>query len=169
MDSFQPNRMKYYESLGENAQTSVPLVERPPQLEKKPLPSHLRYAYLGEPSTLPVIILASPIAVEEEKLLRVLRDHKDAIGWPLANLKGIHPSMCMHQILLEDRHKPSMEAQRRLNPTIKEVVRKEVLKWLDAVVIYPISDTSWVSPVQVVPKIGGTTMIRIENNCYLLE
>ena len=97
-------------------------------------------------------ISASLIAVEEEKLLRVLRDHKDVIGWSLADLKGIHPSMCMHRILLEDGHKPSVEAQRRQNLKMKEIVRKEVLKWLDARVIYPISDNSWVSPVQVVPK-----------------
>ena len=75
--------------------------------------------------------------------------------------------MCMHRILLEDGHRPSMEAQRRLNPTMKEVVRKEVLKWLDVGVIYPISDNACVSPVQVVPKKGGTTVIRIENNTLL--
>ena len=85
--------------------------------------------------------------MEEEKLLRVLRDHKDTIGWSLSDFKGIRPSMCMHQILLEDGHKPSMEAQRRLNPTMKEVVRKEVLKLLDTGVIYPISNSSWVSLV----------------------
>ena len=73
----------------------------------------------------------------------------------------------MHRILLEDGHKPSIEAQRRLNPTMKEVVRKEVLKWLDAGVIYPISNSAWVSPVQVVPKKGGTTVIRTENNTLL--
>ena len=75
--------------------------------------------------------------------------------------------MCMHQILLEDGHKPSMEAQRRLNPTMKAVVRKEVLKWLDVRVIYPISDNACVSPVQVMPKKGGTTVIRTENNTLL--
>ena len=73
----------------------------------------------------------------------------------------------MHRILLEDGHKPSVEAQRRLNPTMKEVVLKEVLKWLDTGVIYPISDSAWVSPVQVVPKKGGTTVIRTENNILL--
>ena len=142
MDSFHLNRWKYYDPLGENNQTSVPSVEWPPQLEQKPLPSHFRYAYLRESSTLPVIISAFLTAVEEEKLLRMLRDHKNVIGWSLADLKGIRPSMCMHQILLEDRHKPSVEAERRLNQTMKEVVRKEVLKWLDAGVIYPFSDSS---------------------------
>ena len=136
-------------------------------MEQKPLPSHLKYAYLGAESTLPVIISSSLTTLEEEKLLRVLRDHKHALGWSLADLKGIRPSMCMHRILLEDGHKPSVEAQRRLNPTMKEVVRKEVLKWLDTGVIYPISDSAWVSPVQVVPKKGGTTVIRTENNILL--
>ena len=106
MDSFQPNRRKYYEPLGENAQMLVLSFEQPPKKEQKPLPSHLRYAYLGDASTLPVIISASLIAVEEDKVLRVLRDHKDALGWSLADLKGIRPSMCMHRILLEDGHKP---------------------------------------------------------------
>ena len=66
----------------------------------------------------------------------------------------------MHRILLEDGHKPSVEDQRRLNPTMKEVVRKEVLKWLDVSVIYPISDSSWVSLVQVVSRKGGTIVIK---------
>ena len=73
----------------------------------------------------------------------------------------------MHRILMEEGYKPSVEARWRLNPTIKEVVRKEVLKWLDTGVIYPISDSTWVSPVQVVPKKGGTTIIRTENNILL--
>ena len=80
MDSFQPNRRKYYEPLGEIAQTSVPSFEQPPKMEQKPLPSHLGYAYLGDASTLPVIILASLEVVEKDKSLRVLRDHKDELG-----------------------------------------------------------------------------------------
>ena len=64
MDSFQYNIMKYYEPLGENTQTSVPSIEGPPQLEQNPLPSHLRYAYIGESLTLPVIISASLTVVE---------------------------------------------------------------------------------------------------------
>ena len=145
----------------------MPSVEQPPQLEQKPLPSNLRYAYLGESSTLPVIISASLTIVEAQKLLRVLQDHNNAIGWSLAYLKGIHPSMCMHQILLEDGHKPLVEAQRRLNTTMKKGVRKEVLKWLHAGVIYPISDSSWVSLVQVVLKNRGTIVIQTESNALL--
>ena len=152
MDSFQPNRRKYYKPLGKNTQTSVPSFEQPPKMEQKPLPSHLRYAYLGDASTLPMIISVSLTAAEEDKLLRVLRDQKDELCWSLVDLKGICPSMCMHRILLEDGHKPSVEAQRRLNLTMKEVVCKEVLKWLDTGVIYPISESAWVSLVQVVPK-----------------
>ena len=72
MDSCEPNRRKYYEPLGENTQMSVPSVEQLHKMEQKPLPSHLRYAYPGNASTLPVIISASLIAAEEEKLLRVL-------------------------------------------------------------------------------------------------
>ena len=114
-----------------------------------------------------MIISTSLTTIEEEMLLRVLRDHKDAIRWSLVDLKGIHPSICMHRILLEDDHKHSVEAHRRLNPTMKEVVRKEVLKWLDAGAIYPISDSSWVSPIKVVPEKGGTIVIKIENNALL--
>ena len=70
----------------------------------------------------------------------------------------------MHKILLDDNAKSSIEHQRRLNPVMKEVVRKEVLKWLNAGFIYAISDSPWVSPVHVVPKNGGFTVIRNERN-----
>ena len=167
MDSFEPNRRKYYEPLGENTQMSVSSFEQPPKMEKKPLPSHLRYSYLENAFILLIIILASLTATEEDKLLRLLRDHKNELGWSLVDLKGIRLSMCMHRILLEDGHKPLMEAQRRLNPTMKEVVHKEVLKWLDTGVIYSISDSAWVSLVQVVPKKGGTTVTKTENNTLM--
>ena len=164
MDSFGPNRRKYFESLGASPSRLTPSIEKPPIVEEKQLPNHLRYAYLGEESTLPVIISSSLSNMEEEKLLKILKEHKEAIGWSLADIKGIRPSMCMHKILLEEDSKPIVDAQRRLNPSMKEVVRMEVLKWLDAGVIYPISDSSWASPVQVVLKKGGTTMVINEKN-----
>ncbi|CAN6700866.1 unnamed protein product [Malus baccata var. baccata] len=138
------------------------VVEMPPTLELKQLPSHLKYVFLGEDQTVPVIISSSLTAQEEDKLIRVLKEHKSAIGWTLADIKGISPTTCMHRILLEEGAKPSREAQRRLNPPMLEVVKKEVIKLLDCGVIYPISDSRWVSPVQVVPKKSGVTVVKNE-------
>ncbi|XP_050104656.1 uncharacterized protein LOC126584263 [Malus sylvestris] len=140
----------------------LPSIVQPPTLELKPLPSHLKYVFLGEDQTLPVIISSSLTAQEEDKLIRVLKEHKSAIGWTLADIKGISPTTCMHRILLEEGAKPSREAQRRLNPPMLEVVKKEVIKLLDCGIIYPISDSRWVSPVQVVPKKSGITVVKNE-------
>ncbi|XP_070022076.1 uncharacterized protein [Nicotiana sylvestris] len=141
-----------------------PSVEKPPKLELKPLPAHLRYVFLGPDSTLPVIISSGLLDVQVELLLQVLQESKTAIGWTMADIKGISPSFCMHKILLEEGHKPSREHQRRLNPNMKEVVNKEVIKWLDAGILFPISDSNWVSPIQCVPKKGGMTVVQKENN-----
>ena len=105
---------------------------------------------------------------EEQKLLKILRKYKEAIAWSIEYLKGISPSICMHKILLEDNANTSIEHQRRLNLVMKDVVRKEVLKWLNAGFIYAISDSPWVSPVHVVPKKGGFTVIRNERNELIL-
>ena len=133
--------------MGSSPSHLIPSIEKPPILEEKQLPTHFIYAYLREASTLSIIISSTFSNMEEEKLLRVHKEHKEAIGLFLANIKGIKPSMCIHQILLEEDSKSTMEAQRHLNPLMIEVVRKEVLKWLDAGVIYPISNSSWVSPI----------------------
>ena len=101
---------------------------------------------------------------EEQKLLEILRKNKEAIACSIKDMKGISPSVCMHKILLNDNAKTSIEHQRRLNPVMKKVVRKEVLQWLNAGFIYAISDSSWVSPMHVVPKKGGFTVIRNEKN-----
>ena len=133
-------------------------------LTLKELPSHLKYEFLEPEKRKPVIISAALTEVEEQKLLEILRRYKEAIAWSIEDLKGISPSICMHKILLNDNAKTSIEHQRRLNPVMKEVVRKEVLKWLNAGFIYAISDSSWVSLVHVVPKKGGFTVIRNEKN-----
>ena len=101
---------------------------------------------MGEGNTLPVIISANLTKEQEEQLMGVLVTHRAAIGWTIADLKGISPSVVMHKIITEDGITPSWDAQRRLNPNMREVVKKEVLKWLDAGIIYPISDSQWVSP-----------------------
>ncbi|XP_070037246.1 uncharacterized protein [Nicotiana tomentosiformis] len=141
-----------------------PSIEEPPQLELKPLPSHLRYAFLGPKSTLLVIISSSLLDVQAKQLLQVLMECKTAIGWTIADIRGISLTFCMYKILLEDGHKPSREHQRRLNPNMKEVVKKEVIKWLDAEIIFPISDSNRVSPVQCVPKKGRMIVVPNENN-----
>ncbi|CAN6570913.1 unnamed protein product [Malus baccata var. baccata] len=142
----------------------LPSVIQAPVLELKPLPDHLKYVFLGDNETLPVIVSSSLTAIEEEKLIRVLKEHKTAIGWTLADIRGISPTTCMHRILLEEGAKPTREAQRRLNPPMMEVVKKEIIKLLDCGVIYPISDSRWVSPVQCVPKKSGVTMVKNAEN-----
>ncbi|KAL6282531.1 hypothetical protein ACE6H2_013460 [Prunus campanulata] len=159
-----PRFRNVYECLGEPKQPLKPSKQQPPKLELKPLPEHLKYAHLGAAETLPVIIAADLTPTEEDKLLRVLRKYQDALGWTIADIKGISPAVCMHRILMEDDVKPTVDAQRRLNPIMKEVVRTEVMKLLDAGMIYPISDSKWVSPTQVVPKRTGITVVKNDNN-----
>ena len=142
----------------------LPSEEKPPKLELKPLPSHLKYAFLGVEDTFPVIISSSLELDKENKLLEILRTHKTAIGWTIADIKGISPLICTHRIHLEEDVKPSRQPQRRLNPVMKEVVKKEVLKLLDVSVIYPIADSKWVSPTQVVPNKSRVTMVANEHN-----
>ncbi|XP_073030622.1 uncharacterized protein [Primulina eburnea] len=153
--------------IGELGHVPRPLkssIEEAPILEMKPLPSHLKYLFLLDNDKLPVIVSSTLTDKEEEKLLRELRDNIKAIGWSIADIKGISSSMCMHKILMEADHKTSTQPQRRLNPAMQEVVKKEVIKLLDAGIIYPISDSRWVSPVQVVPKKGGITVVKNDNN-----
>ena len=142
----------------------LPSEENPPKLELKPLPSHLKYAFLGVEDTFPLIISSSLEPDQENKLLEILRTHKTIIGWTIVDIKGISPLICTHKIHLEKDVKPSRQPQRRLNPVMKEVVKKEVLKLLDVGVIYPIEDSKWVSPTQVVPKKFRVTVVANEHN-----
>nr|XP_027109074.1 uncharacterized protein LOC113728923 [Coffea arabica] len=157
-----PITTKRYEVLPifilEPHQRVLPSVVQAPVLELKPLPEHLKYAYLGDNETLQIIISAALSKTHEEKLIRVLREHKEAIGWTIANIKGISPAICIYRIRLEENAKPVRQAQRRLNPLMMEVVKKEILKLLDVGIIFAISDSPWVSPVQVVPKKAGVTV-----------
>ncbi|RVW19176.1 putative mitochondrial protein [Vitis vinifera] len=98
----------------------------------------------------------------ENCLMEVLRRCKKAIGWQISDLKGISPLVCTHHIYMEEEAKPIRQFQRRLNPHLQEVVRAEVLKLLQAGIIYPISDSPWVSPTQVVPKKSGITVVQNE-------
>jgi hypothetical protein len=140
------------------------VVRDSPKKELKALPDSLKYKFLGPADYLPVIIASNLIDAQEEELLGVLREHKEAIGWTIEDIKGISPSLVMHMIHLEENSKPSREPQRRLNPTMQEVVRAEVIKLLDVGIIYPISDSKWVSPIHVVPKRAGLIVVKNQDN-----
>nr|GEV82649.1 reverse transcriptase domain-containing protein [Tanacetum cinerariifolium] len=105
---------------------------------------------------------------EETALITVLKSHKRAIAWKLSNIKGIVPEFCTHKILMEEDFEPAVQHQRRVNPKIYDVIKQEVLKLLDAGLIYPISNSPWVSPVHCVPKKGGFTVVENEDNELIL-
>ncbi|GKA27603.1 putative nucleotidyltransferase, ribonuclease H [Tanacetum coccineum] len=136
--------------------------------EKKPelknLPQHLEYAYLHGDKSFPIIISSKLSEKEKMSLLQVLEKHKGAIAWKISDIKGISPSYCTHKILMEDDYKPVIQPQRRLNPKVQDVVKNKIMKLLDFGLIYPISDSSWVSPIHVVPKKGGMTVVLNDNN-----
>ncbi|GKC12458.1 reverse transcriptase domain-containing protein [Tanacetum coccineum] len=139
-------------------------IEDPPDLVLKDFPSHLEYAFLEGTSRLPTIIAKDLKNEEKEQLLKVLKSHKRAIAWKISDIRGINLNFCTHKILMEDDFKPAVQQQRRVNPKIHEVIKAEVIKLLDAGLIYPISDSPWVSPIHVVPKKGGMTVVTNENN-----
>ncbi|GJX85780.1 reverse transcriptase domain-containing protein [Tanacetum coccineum] len=117
------------------------LEEPPTDLELKPLPDNLEYVFLEEPSILP-----------------------EAFAWKTTDILGICPSFCKHKIQLLDDKKPVVQKQRRLNPNMQEVVKKEIVKLLDTGIIYQIADSPWVSPIHCVPKKGGIIVVTNEND-----
>ncbi|GKA48064.1 reverse transcriptase domain-containing protein [Tanacetum coccineum] len=139
-------------------------VNEPPEVELKDLPPHLEYAFLEGDDKLPVIIAKDLKNEEKAALIEVLKSHKRAIAWKLSDIKGIDPEFCTHKILMEEDYEPSVQHQRRVNPKIHDVIKKEVEKLLDAGLIYPISDSPWVSPVHCVPKKGGMTVVKNDEN-----
>ncbi|GKB72366.1 reverse transcriptase domain-containing protein [Tanacetum coccineum] len=139
-------------------------IDDPLDLELMDLPPHLKYVFLEGTSKLSVIIAKYLKREEKEQLLKVLKSHKRAIAWKIYDIQGIDPNFCTYKILMEDDFKPVVQHQRRVNPKIHEVIKVEVIKLLDAGLIYPISDSPWVSPIHVVPKKGGMTVLTNENN-----
>nr|GFB05899.1 retrovirus-related Pol polyprotein from transposon 17.6 [Tanacetum cinerariifolium] len=110
-------------------------VDEPHVAELNELPPHLEYAFLEG----------------DEKL-------------PLSIIKGINPEFCTHKILMEEDFEPAVQHQTRVNPKIHDVIKQEVIKLLEAGLIYPIYDSPWVSPVHYVPKKGGFTVVENKDN-----
>nr|GEY80013.1 retrovirus-related Pol polyprotein from transposon 17.6 [Tanacetum cinerariifolium] len=129
-------------------------IDEPPEVELKDLPPHLEYAFLEGDDKLPVIIVKDLTVEEKTAFITVLKSHKRAIAWKLSDIKEDFELAVQHQ--------------RRVNPKIHDVIKQEVLKLLDAGLIYPISDSPWVSPVHYVPKKSGFTVVRNEDNELIL-
>ncbi|GJR11563.1 reverse transcriptase domain-containing protein [Tanacetum coccineum] len=146
------------------AKTAKSSIDEPPEVELKDLPPHLEYAFLEDNNKLPVIIAKDLSVDEKTALIKVLKSRKQAIAWKLSDIKGINPEFCSHKILMEEDYEPAVQHQRRVNPKIHDVIKKEVEKLLDAGLIYPISDSPWVSPVHCVPKKGGMTVVTNDEN-----
>nr|GEV44301.1 reverse transcriptase domain-containing protein [Tanacetum cinerariifolium] len=140
------------------------LEEPPTDLELKPLPDNLEYVFLEEPFFLPVIISSQLFEEDKNKLVSVLKNHKQAFAWKITNIIGIYLPFCKHKIQLLEDKKPIVQKQRILNPNMQEVVKKEIVKLLDTGIIYPITDSPWVSPIHCVLKKGGIAGLTNERN-----
>nr|GFB33370.1 hypothetical protein [Tanacetum cinerariifolium] len=122
--------------------------DEPPKVELKELPPHLEYAFLGNNGKWPVIIAKDLSSNKKTNLINVLKTQKKAIAWKLTDIKGIDPEFCSHKILLEEDYSPKVQSQKRVNPKIHDVIKKN----------------PWVSPIHCVPKKGGMTVIKNDEN-----
>nr|GEV55895.1 reverse transcriptase domain-containing protein [Tanacetum cinerariifolium] len=171
--SAPPNQINYLPEVRKElkickAKTNKSSVDEPPVVELKALPPHIEYEFLKGNDKLPVIISKDLSVEEKTALIMVLKSHKRAIAWKLSDIKGINPEFCTHKILMEEDFTPAVQHQRRVNPKIHDIIKQEVIKLLDAGLIYPISDSPLVSPVHCVPKKGGFTVVENEDNELIL-
>nr|GEU94827.1 reverse transcriptase domain-containing protein [Tanacetum cinerariifolium] len=147
-----PNHEQYLLSFKKElkvceAKTVKSSVDEPPEVELKDLLPYLEYAFLEGENKLPVIIAKELGDEEKSTLIKVFKSHKRAIAWKLSDIQGINPEFYTHKILMEEDYKPVVQHQRRVNPKIYDIIKKEVEKLLDAGLIYPIFDSPWVSPM----------------------
>nr|GEW29425.1 reverse transcriptase domain-containing protein [Tanacetum cinerariifolium] len=126
-------------------------IDEPLEVKLKDLTPYLEYAFLEGDNKLPVIIDKELGDEEKSALIKVLKSHKRAIAWKLFDIQGINLEFCTHKILMEEDYKPVVQHQRRVDPKIHDLNKKEVEKLLDAGLIYPISDSPWVSPTTKAP------------------
>nr|GEX93394.1 DNA-directed DNA polymerase [Tanacetum cinerariifolium] len=150
--------LKIYEAHFEKSS-----VDEPPAAELKELPPHLEYAFLEGDDKL-LVIIAKYLSVEgKTALITFLKSHKRAIAWKLSDIKGINPEFFTHKILMEEDFELAVQHQKRVNPKIHDVIKQEVIKLLEAGLIYPIFDSHWVSLVHCVPNKGGFTVVENED------
>jgi hypothetical protein len=99
---------------------------------------------------------------QKTQVIEMLQRQFDAFAWDYVDMKGIHPDTCTHHIYTNHQIKIVIQPQRRMNPTLKDIVKEELQKLLQANLIYPISDSEWVSPLVIVPKKMGKWRICVE-------
>nr|GEU73335.1 reverse transcriptase domain-containing protein [Tanacetum cinerariifolium] len=157
--ALEDDELKIYE-----AKTDKSSIVEPPEVKLKDIPPHIKYAFLEGDDKLPIIIAKDLSDEEKTALITVLESHKRAIIWKLSDIRGIDPEFCTHKILMEDDFEPAVQHHRRVNPKIYDVIKQEVLKLLDAGLIYPISDSPYVIPVHYVPKKGGFAVVENEES-----
>nr|GEV95256.1 hypothetical protein [Tanacetum cinerariifolium] len=143
-----PNQKDYFPGIHKDLKVIEPKESKSsndetPEVELKELPPHLEYAFLEDNNKWPVIIAKDLSVDEKTTVIKVLKSRKQAIAWKLIDIKGIDPKFCSHKILLEEDYEPKVQSQRRVNPKIHDVIKKEVEKLLDAGLIYPISESPW--------------------------
>nr|GEV62713.1 reverse transcriptase domain-containing protein [Tanacetum cinerariifolium] len=164
-----PNQKYYFPKIHKDLKVIEPknnksLNDEPPEVKLKELPPHLEYAFLRDNNKWPIIISKDLSVDEKFVLIKVLKSQKQAIAWNLTDIKGIDPEFCSHKILLEEDYEPKVQSQRKVNPKIHDVIKKEVEKLLDTGLIYPIPEIPWVSQVHCVPKKGGMTVVTNDEN-----
>nr|GEY03745.1 reverse transcriptase [Tanacetum cinerariifolium] len=170
-----PNQKHYFPKVHKDLKVVEPKNsessdDEPPEVELKELPHHLEYAFLGENNKWPVIISKDLSVNEKSALIEVLKKRKKAIAWKLTDIRGIDLEFCSHKILLEDDFSPKVQSQRRVNPKIHDLIKKEVKKLLDAGLIYPISDSPWRVEKHFRPiHYASKTMTQAESNYMTTE
>nr|GEZ35524.1 reverse transcriptase domain-containing protein [Tanacetum cinerariifolium] len=125
-----PNQKHYFPEAHKDLKVIEPKNDKssdvePPEVELMELPPHLEYAFLGEDNKWPFIISKDLSVNEKSVLIEVLKSRKKAIAWKLTDIRGIDPEFCSHKILLEDDYSPKVQSQRRVNPKIHDVIKKE--------------------------------------------
>ena len=91
-----------------------------------------------------------------------MQNHLSAFSWGYEDMKGIPPETCTHHIYIKEGTRPFWQPQRKINPGLRDIVKEEVNKLLDAGFIYPIFDSQWVFPLVLVPKKDGRWRICID-------
>ena len=99
---------------------------------------------------------------QQNQLLKLPKAQSREFSWIYTDMKGIHPDTCIHLIYTLENIRPVRQPKRRMNPALKDIVKDELQKLLDADFIYPISDSKWVSPSVIVPKKGGKWRICVD-------